>query len=547
MVMEFFRLRLLTATLPLLLVDPAIGHAQVPSGPSRAEAQAALSPATPHYTRQQLDQMLAPIALYPDQLLAQVLMAATFPGQLVDAGRWLQDPANAALRGEELAAALQPLPWDPSVKSLVAFPQLIVMLTMHLDWTEAIGIAFTNQQVELMSRVQFLRDRALAAGRLGNTRNLRVTREDGYIAIEPADPDIVYVPVYDPAQVYGEWPDSDYPPVYLPPPPSFYGEGPSPGPYLGPAIGFSVGFGVVGALWGWNHPDWRRHEVVVDPGRYRRITSPRDNARNRVVIENNNTWRRTAPVAPVPAAARPAPAATPAPHPPGTVTPAAVAPHPRPPGAPAPSAPAPAVVRPPGAPPAPHQPGPATVRPPAPPHPPGTPAPSAPAPAVVRPPGAPPHEPGPAAVPPPAPHPEQAVPGPAIVRPPAPPRPPEHREPGPAVAHPPAPPRPEQAAPPPAAVRPPPPRPEQAVPGPVIVRPPAPPRPEQAIPPPAAVRPPPPRPEQATPPPAAVRLPAPQPQPAPPPAAAHPPGPPHPAPAKPPEKKHEEKKPEDKQ
>src|SRR6202046_1340498 len=116
------------AILPLAAA-PTVSFAQ--QAPTRAEAEAALTPAPAPFTDAQLDQVLAPIALYPDQLLTEVLMAATFPGQLVDAAKWLQDSGNAALKGDNLTNALQSLPWDPSVKSLVAFPQIIVMTTNH--------------------------------------------------------------------------------------------------------------------------------------------------------------------------------------------------------------------------------------------------------------------------------------------------------------------------------------------------------------------------------------------------------------------------------
>src|SRR5882672_3804453 len=166
--MKHFRHRALWATLPFLLAALPAGQAQMPQGPTRAEAEAALrpAPAPASFTKAQLDQMLAPIALYPDQLLTQVLMAATFPQQIVDANNWLQDANNAALKGDDLASALLPLPWDPSVKSLIAFPQLIAMMNEHLDWTEALGTAFANQQVETMARVQYLRERAMRAGQL---------------------------------------------------------------------------------------------------------------------------------------------------------------------------------------------------------------------------------------------------------------------------------------------------------------------------------------------------------------------------------------------
>src|SRR6202042_2749705 len=132
----------------LLALGPFPAIAQPVQPPTQAEAQAALAPAPAALTPAQLDQMLAPIALYPDQLLTELLMAATFPQQVVDSGKWLQDSGNAALKGDDLVAALQPLPWDPSVKSLIAFPQIIVMMNDHFDWTEALGIAFADQEVE---------------------------------------------------------------------------------------------------------------------------------------------------------------------------------------------------------------------------------------------------------------------------------------------------------------------------------------------------------------------------------------------------------------
>jgi hypothetical protein len=117
-------------------------------------------------TAEQFDQLVAPIALYPDPLIAQILMAATYPLEVVEADRWLQIPANAALRGDALTAALQQLPWDPSIKSLVPFPQLLHMMDANLQWTEQLGDAFLAQQADVMDAVQRLRKRAQAAGAL---------------------------------------------------------------------------------------------------------------------------------------------------------------------------------------------------------------------------------------------------------------------------------------------------------------------------------------------------------------------------------------------
>jgi hypothetical protein len=315
--MPYPRLGAITRALPFLLAVPGLAYGQAAQPPAPAEAQAALSPAPAAFTPAQLDQMLAPIALYPDQLLLELLMAATFPQQVVDAGKWLHDGNNAGLSGDQLVAAVQPLPWDPSVKSLVAFPQIVTMLNDHLDWTEALGTAFANQQIALMARIQFLRQRAVTAGRLASTPHLVVHHQEREIVIEPADPAMIYVPVYNPAEAYGDWPDRDAPPIYIPPPPGFFAGA------VGAGIGFSVGFGVAAPLWGWGHPDWRRHEVVVDPDRYGRITDPRDAERNQIRVDHE-VWHRTAPLVRVPEAQRPHPAAANAPHPAGTVGAAAV-------------------------------------------------------------------------------------------------------------------------------------------------------------------------------------------------------------------------------
>ena len=302
------------ALMALLVAAPLPTYAQAPT---RAEAQAALNPAPAQFANAQIDQMVAPIALYPDQLLTQVLMAATFPDQLVDAQKWLQDGNNASLKGDDLANALQPLPWDPSVKSLVAFPQLIAMMTSHLDWTQALGQAFATQEVQVFARVQFLRDRAKQAGFLKTNSQIAVTTQESDIIIEPANPDMLYVPVYNPAEIYGAWPDNDYPPVFLPPPPGFYSGA------LGAGIGFSVGLGIVAPLWGWGHPDWRHHSVAIDPGRYQHITTETYIRDNHINIEGG-AWHRSGPVALVPEAQRPHPTYQGGEPPKGAVQPSAV-------------------------------------------------------------------------------------------------------------------------------------------------------------------------------------------------------------------------------
>jgi hypothetical protein len=278
---------------------------------------------------QLLDPMLAPIALYPDQLIAQILAASTYPLEVVEADRWVQQPEHAALQGAQLAASLDAQPWDPSIKSLVPFAPILRVMDHDLDWTRSVGEAFAADPAAVMDSVQRLRRLALASGQLRSTPQLVVatqassgpagdagvdgaidgtidgmpagmdpggiagtaggTAGDGTaggivpttlqgtvdqtlpglpqvttagtgdqppIMIEPAVPDTVYVPVYDPAQAYGPWPYSGYPPFGF----SDYAD----------AFGGYGWFGVpvIASLWGWDRWDWRRHRIAVDRNRW---------------------------------------------------------------------------------------------------------------------------------------------------------------------------------------------------------------------------------------------------------------------------------------
>jgi len=201
----------------------------------------------------QLDQMLAPIALYPDELLGPILMAATYPLEIVEADRWLQDPANGALRGGPLAQAMQRQPWDASVKTLVAFPQVLSALDNNLDWTAAVGDAFVAQQDLVMDRIQQLRARAEAARTLVSSPQ-QVVRDVGPdIEIHSPASGMVYVPEYDPNLVFGSWPYVDNPPADFELPDYVAG-------------GF-IGFVVLVPYWGWSSWDWHRHRIgAVAPG-----------------------------------------------------------------------------------------------------------------------------------------------------------------------------------------------------------------------------------------------------------------------------------------
>jgi hypothetical protein len=194
---------LLTALLSLVLTGPG-----------------AFAQERPAYTQEELDQMLAPIALYPDPLLSQILMAATYPVEVVQAARWSR--ANAHLRGEDAVRAVEPMDWDPSVKSLVAFPQILDRMDEQLDWTERLGDAFIAQELQVMDTIQYLRQQADAAGNLRPSPEMRIVREDGYIRIEPASPQLVYVPYYDPFVVYGSWWWPAHRPVHWAPWPGYY-------------------------------------------------------------------------------------------------------------------------------------------------------------------------------------------------------------------------------------------------------------------------------------------------------------------------------------
>ena len=212
---------------------------------------------TRKFRQEELDQMLAPIALYPDSLLAQILMAATYPLEVVQAERWAK--ANRNLRGDQLNDALDQKDWDPSVKALAPFPQVLSMMSERLEWTQRLGDAFLDQQDEVMDTVQRLRARAQAAGNLRDTEQQRLIVQEGAIEIEPVQPEVVYVPVYDPTVIYGPWWYPAFPPFFFPPP---------PGLVIVRGFGFWTGI-TVGRAWGysWGRWDWRNHYVNVNINR----------------------------------------------------------------------------------------------------------------------------------------------------------------------------------------------------------------------------------------------------------------------------------------
>ncbi len=211
-------------------------------------------------TPEQLQELVAPIALYPDSLVAQILAASIYPDQIVEADRWLQDHGN--LKGAALAQAVDPQSWDPSVKALTAFPSVLANMDKNLSWTSSLGQAYVNQQADVMNAVQVMRQRAQAAGNLKSTPQERVYDNGPNIVIDPVAPDVVYLPQYDPWLVYGAplapWPGWYwYPGLYLTVPGIAFG--------LGFGIGFFGGFG-----WGWGHWgfDWGHRAILFNRGPY---------------------------------------------------------------------------------------------------------------------------------------------------------------------------------------------------------------------------------------------------------------------------------------
>jgi hypothetical protein len=223
------------------------------------------------FKQEELDQLLAPIALYPDSLLAQIFMASTYPLEVVQAGRWVEQ--NESLTGDALTAALEQQNWDPSVKSLVNFPQVLQMMNEKIDWTQKLGDAFLAQQKDVMDTAQSLREKAKAEGNLETNQEQKVIveKETQTIIIEPSNPQIVYVPTYNPTVVYGRWWYPAYPPYYYYPP-----------GYVAGAALFSFGVGVaVGAAWGyaWGRCHWGRGNVNININRNTNINTKIDRSK----------------------------------------------------------------------------------------------------------------------------------------------------------------------------------------------------------------------------------------------------------------------------
>lgn len=257
--------RILTALLALLIAVPVFAQAQR------------------SYSRAELDQMLAPIALYPDTLLSQVLMAATYPAEVSEAARWSR--ANPGLQGDVAVRAAEYEDWDPSVKSLVAFPQILERMDENPDWTYRLGDAFLAQEPQIMDTVQQLRHRAQAAGNLQSSEQLYVRQQGQTILVQPASPQYVYVPYYDPMVVYGPWWWPAYRPVVWAPWPGYarhHRHGTAFGFWWGRPVALSLNFFF--GDFDWHH----RHVRVVHVNNYYyRSPAPA----NRTVVVERGRWQ----------------------------------------------------------------------------------------------------------------------------------------------------------------------------------------------------------------------------------------------------------------
>ena len=242
-------------------------------------------PASQPLSAEQLDQLVAPIALYPDNLLAQILTASTYPLEAVMAARW--SAGNPNVKGQQLEDAMQQQPWDPSIKALTAVPQVLAMMSDKLDWTQMLGDAYLSQPDDIAAAVQRLRLKAQAAGNLQASSQERIRRvpapqpiiingqpEPDYIVIEPVDPTILYVPIYDPFVVYGPWAYPAYRPFYWYP----------PGYVAVGVIGFGAPFVVGAALWA--HYNWESRHVDINVVNYNRF-----NRTNLINSAANQTWQ----------------------------------------------------------------------------------------------------------------------------------------------------------------------------------------------------------------------------------------------------------------
>ena len=245
----------------------------------------------PTFSKERLDQLLAPIALYPDSLLTQVLMASTYPAQVGQAVAWSASHPND--KGDAAVSKAESQGWEPAVTSLVAFPQVLATMGQKPEWVQELGDAFLAQPNDTMDAVQRLRKAAQAAGQLKSTEQQKVvvqnpTPQQSVIVIEPAQPQVVYVPMYNPTVVYGAWPYPSYPPYYIPPPPGYY-----VGNALLTGMAFGAGLAITNSLWGGYN--WGRNDVDININRYNNVNVNRRLDVNQTSFTHNNAGRKGVP------------------------------------------------------------------------------------------------------------------------------------------------------------------------------------------------------------------------------------------------------------
>jgi len=265
-------------------------------------ASAAAAQDAKPFTNEQLDQLTAQVALYPDSLLAQLFMATTYPDEFAKAAAWSK--AHPDAKGDDAVKMVENEDWDPSVASMVAFPEVVITLGEKADWVKNMGDAFLAQPEDVMNSVQRLRQRAQAAGNLKSNEQVKVSTQapepappsttvvqqsappQQVIVIEPAQPSVVYVPAYNPTVVYGAWPYPAYPPYYYPPPPGYWFSR-----TVAAGIAWGVGIGISNALWG--GCNWGRGDVNINVNRYNNINTNRQiNGSGNRANWNHNTQHR---------------------------------------------------------------------------------------------------------------------------------------------------------------------------------------------------------------------------------------------------------------
>jgi hypothetical protein len=281
--------KILAAVLSLLLIpaDTLLLAQQTAPAPAPSPAAAPAPAAEPEAVKLSADQLaalVAPIALYPDPLLAQVLVASTYPLDVVQAQQWLAK--NEKLKGDALSKAAEQQPWDPSVQALVLLPDALKLLGDNISWTKDLGDAFLAQQEDVMAAVQNLRRKAKDDGKLESTEQQKVetTTEEGQtvVVIQPANPEVVYVPTYNPTVVWGAPAYYPYPPIYYPPP--YYG-----GAWLGFGVGVAIGIGISGG-WGWGC-GWGHNDININ---YNNNFVNNSNRNNNINRSGNGSWQHNA-------------------------------------------------------------------------------------------------------------------------------------------------------------------------------------------------------------------------------------------------------------